>query len=145
MSVADPFKLERFVTAQEGVFDKALAELRAGGKRSHWMWFIFPQLRGLGGSHMAHVYGLGSLAEARAYREHPLLGERLTRCTEAVLTSGAGSLRELFGSPDDLKFCSSMTLFALAAEGDVYRKALERFCGGEEDERTRRLLSQTGT
>ena len=141
MSAADPFDLERFVAAQAGVFGAALAELRTGRKRSHWMWFVFPQLRGLGRSHTAHVYGLGSLEEARAYLAHPLLGPRLDEATEAALASRAGSLRALFGSPDDLKFCSSMTLFALAAGNESpYRGALEHFCGGREDAGTLRLL-----
>ena len=141
----DPFDLERFVKAQEGVFGTALAELRAGRKRSHWMWFVFPQLRGLGNSHLAQVYGVGSLGEARAYLAHPRLGPRLAETTEAALESGAVSLRDLFGSPDDLKFCSSMTLFALAAAGNgPYRRALEHFCGGREDPATLRLLSSRG-
>lgn len=145
MAVTDPFDLERFVAAQEGVFGTALGELRGGRKRSHWMWFVFPQLRGLGRSHLAHRYGVGSLAEARAYLAHPLLGPRLAAATEAAVASVAGSPRELFGSPDDLKFCSSMTLFALAAGGDgPYRRALGRFCGGREDAETLRLLALLG-
>ena len=142
MSAADPFDLERFVDAQAGVLETALAELRAGKKRSHWMWFVFPQPRGLGRSHAAHVYGVGSLGEARAYLAHPLLGPRLAAATEAALGSGAGSPLELFGSPDDLKFCSSMTLFALASGGaGPYRRALEHLCEGQEDAGTLRLLS----
>ncbi len=142
MAVADPYDLERFVRAQAPVFDAALAELRGGKKRSHWMWFMFPQLRGLGYSATAHRYGVSSMDEARAYLAHPLLGTRLAEATEAALASGAGSLRALFGSPDDLKFCSSMTLFALAAGGDgPYRRALGHLCGGREDEATLRLLS----
>lgn len=141
MSAADPFDLERFVSAQAGVFETALAELRAGRKRSHWMWFVFPQLRGLGRSAAAHRYGVGSLGEARAYLAHPLLGPRLAQATEAAL-DGAGSVLELFGSPDDLKFCSSLTLFARASGGEgPYRGALEQLCGGREDAGTLRLLS----
>ena len=137
----DPFNLERFVTAQAPVFDTALTELGARRKQSHWMWFIFPQLKGLGHSATAQFYGLGSLLEAQAYLAHPLLGPRLRRCTETVLASRAASLRELFGSPDDLKFCSSVTLFSLAApEDDLFRRALSRWCGGQPDENTRRLL-----
>lgn len=144
MPTADPFDLERFITAQTPVFDAALTELKAGRKRGHWMWFIFPQLRGLGHSSMAQFYGIGSLDEAQAYLGHPLLGPRLTLCTEAVLTSSAISLKELFGSPDDLKFRSSMTLFATATADNesLYQRALDRWCGGQADERTRRLLSQ---
>lgn len=144
MPTADPFGLERFVTAQTPVFDTALAELKADRKRGHWMWFIFPQLRGLGHSSMARFYGIGSLDEAQAYLAHSLLGPRLTLCTEAVLASSATSLRELFGSPDDLKFRSSMTLFATATadDGSLYQKALDRWCGGQADQQTRWLLSQ---
>src|SRR5215217_7993425 len=115
MPDADPFNLERFVTAQARVFSAALDELKASRKRSHWMWFIFPQLRGLGHSPMAHFYGIASLEEARTYLAHPLLGPRLDQCTRAVLESNALSLQEIFGSPDDMKFRSSMTLFCLAS------------------------------
>src|SRR5205085_12278134 len=108
----DAFDLERFVSAQEGVIEIAQAELRAGAKRSHWMWFVFPQLRGLGRSPTAQFYGLSGLAEARAYLTHPLLGPRLSASVQAVMDSPAVSLAALFGAPDDLKFVSSMTLFA---------------------------------
>jgi uncharacterized protein (DUF1810 family) len=140
----DPFNLERFVAAQAPIFPAALAELRAGRKRSHWMWFVFPQLRGLGRSSTAQFFGLGSLAEARAYLSHPVLGPRLTLCTEAVLAIQGQSLAAIFGSPDDLKFCSSLTLFSRADGGDtsVFRQALDRFCAGREDERTLALLEQ---
>lgn len=135
------YDLERFVTAQAPVFAAALGELETGRKRSHWMWFIFPQLRGLGHSATAQFYGIGSLAEARAYFDHPLLGPRLRQCTEAVLASRTTSLRELFGTPDDLKFCSSMTLFSIAeADKPLFQRALERWCDGQQDENTRRLL-----
>ena len=142
--MADLFNLERFVSAQAPVFDTALKELQAGRKRSHWMWFIFPQLKGLGHSSTAQFYGVGSLAEAQAYLNHPLLGSRLRRCTETVLASRAASVRELFGSPDDLKFCSSMTLFSLAADDPLFGQALERWCKGQ-DEATRRLLESEPT
>ena len=119
--------LERFVTAQAPVFETVLGELEAGHKQSHWMWFIFPQLKGLGYSPTAQFYGIASLAEAKAYLEHPLLGPRLLNCTEAVSQSSAISLRALFGSPDDLKFCSSMTLFSLAApDHELFERALGR-------------------
>ena len=145
MQDTDPFHLERFVAAQAPVFAAALAELRAGRKRSHWMWFVFPQLRGLGRSSTAELYGIGSLAEARAYLAHPVLGPRLILCTEAVLAVEGRSLHEIFGSPDDVKFCSSMTLFSRAQGGDesVFRRALDRFCSGREDERTVELLQQS--
>jgi uncharacterized protein (DUF1810 family) len=139
----DPFDLGRFLQAQVEVYDLALTELAAGVKRSHWMWFIFPQIRGLGSSAMAHRYGLGSLDEARAYLAHEVLGARLEQCTGLVVQSHALSLRELFGSPDDLKFRSSMTLFAHAAHADsVYHAALNRWCDGVEDPRTAAILNR---
>jgi uncharacterized protein (DUF1810 family) len=135
---ADSFALNRFVTAQAPVFTTALEELKAGRKRSHWMWFVFPQLRGLGHSAMAEFYGISSLAEARAYLAHPVLGPKLILCTETVLALQGQSLHAIFGSPDDLKFCSSMTLFSLATgEGEsAFRHALDRYCDGRLDERT---------
>jgi uncharacterized protein (DUF1810 family) len=137
MAVNDPFNLERFVTAQASILDTALGELRAGRKRSHWMWFVFPQLRGLGSSSNATLYGISSLAEARAYLAHRLLGPRLVLCTETVLAVGERSLHAIFGSPDDIKFCSSMTLFALASQGEnAFGQALDRYCDGRMDERT---------
>jgi uncharacterized protein (DUF1810 family) len=131
------------VTAQAPVFETVVQELKSGHKRSHWMWFVFPQLSGLGRSEMAEFYGIDSLAEARAYLEHPVLGERLVRCAEIVVASEETSPAAIFGSPDDLKFCSCMTLFALAddAEASVFRRALARFCGGRTDERTVALLA----
>jgi uncharacterized protein (DUF1810 family) len=141
MSNDDPFDLQRFVTAQAPVFATALAELQAGRKRSHWMWFVFPQLRGLGVSPTAQFFGLSSLAEARAYLAHPPLGERLRRCCEAVLALEATDLFTVFGSPDDMKFCSSMTLFARASDNEpLFRAALDRYCQGRMDERTLALL-----
>jgi uncharacterized protein (DUF1810 family) len=137
----DQFDLQRFVTAQAPVFDTVLAELRAGRKRTHWMWFVFPQLRGLGQSSTARFYGIGSLDEARAYHAHPLLGPRLTRCTRTVLESDAPSLHDIFGSPDDLKFRSSMTLFEAAVADPVFAQALDRWCAGERDPRTLTLCS----
>jgi uncharacterized protein (DUF1810 family) len=139
----DAFDLQRFVAAQEPVFQTALRELRAGRKRSHWMWFVFPQLRGLGHSSTAEFYGITSLAEARAYLAHPVLGPRLEAAVAAVQASGGRSLHEMFGSPDDLKFCSSMTLFASAAAGGPYRLALDRWCGGQPDPQTLKLLGET--
>jgi uncharacterized protein (DUF1810 family) len=130
---ADPFDLARFLTAQAGVFDRALEELRAGRKRSHWMWFVFPQLKSLGRSPIALHYGLASRAEATAFLAHPILGSRLEAAVEAVQASLAPDLHTLFGSPDDLKFRSSMTLFSAAAPDGPYRAALDRWCGGELD------------
>ncbi|MGD0474427.1 MAG: DUF1810 domain-containing protein [Candidatus Velthaea sp.] len=138
----DPFELQRFVAAQAPVFEIVLAELAAGRKRTHWIWFIFPQLRGLGHSSMAHRYGIASLAEARAYLAHPLLGPRLITCTHGVLSHEGRSLNAIFGTPDDLKFRSSMTLFALASNAaeNEFRQALNRFCDGNEDAGTRAIL-----
>jgi uncharacterized protein (DUF1810 family) len=144
VTAPDPFDLNRFVIAQAPVYNAALAELRTGRKRSHWMWFIFPQLRNLGLSPTATFYGIASLDEARAYLAHPVLGARLETCTRAVLENQHQSLHAIFGSPDDLKFCSSMTLFARAAGGDggCFNTALHRFCEGRMDDRTLALLDQ---
>lgn len=138
----DPHDLARFLAAQEHVIGAALAELRAGRKRTHWMWFVFPQARGLGTSPMAERYGIASLAEARAYLAHPVLGPRLVACTEAVLAHAGTPLRAIFGTPDDLKFRSSMTLFAAAALRDdgQFERALDLFCEGRRDERTLALI-----
>jgi uncharacterized protein (DUF1810 family) len=145
MNDADPHDLERFVAAQEPLFATALAELQAGRKRTHWMWFIFPQLRGLGRSATAVRYGIASLEEARAYLAHPLLGPRLERCTNAVLGVAGRTLHEIFGSPDDMKLHSSMTLFDLAAgePASPYRKALGRWWQGTPDPQTLKLLGRT--
>lgn len=137
----DPFDLARFVEAQRMSFEGAIRELQAARKESHWMWYIFPQLRGLGHSATAHFYGIASLDEARAYLAHPLLGPRLEQATQAMLDAPGGTLRGILGSPDDMKFCSSMTLFALADGGSgPYQAALARWCGGRQDQRTRALL-----
>jgi uncharacterized protein (DUF1810 family) len=139
----DPFNLARFMSAQAGVFEAASAELRTGRKRTHWMWFVFPQLTGLGRSPTAKFYGISGLAEATAYLQHAVLGPRLEAAVAAVQASPAGSLNTLFGSPDDLKFCSSMTLFAIAEPEGPYQAALARWCGGEHDSHTVDLLSQS--
>lgn len=137
----DPFLLDRFIGAQDDVYSEVLSELRAGRKRSHWMWFIFPQMKGLGSSAQAHYYGIGSLDEATAYLRHPTLGPRLVECTQLVNQVEERSIREIFGSPDDLKFHSSMTLFESAAEDDaVFRAALDKFFGGEPDQLTLELI-----
>jgi uncharacterized protein (DUF1810 family) len=147
MQADDPFDLARFVTAQAPIFEAALGELRAGRKRSHWMWFVFPQLRGLGRSATAQFYGLASLEEARAYLAHPVLGARLNLCAETVLAIEGRTLGAIFGSPDDMKFHSSMTLFARAADDEksAYRRALDRYCGGRMDESTLALLDAATT
>ena len=133
-------QLQRFIEAQQGVYDRALAELRAGAKRSHWMWFVFPQLKGLGRSATAQHYGIASRAEAEAFWRHPLLGARLRECTERVLAVEGRSALQIFGPPDDLKFRSCMTLFAQVTGEPVFRKALDRFFAGNTDEQTLRLL-----
>lgn len=140
----DPFQLKRFVDAQELVFNTALAELRAGRKQTHWIWFIFPQLRALGRSATAEFYGITSLDEARAYLQHPLLADRLTRATDAVLVHRDRTAHDIFGSPDDLKFRSSMTLFDAASshENPRFPIALERYYDGRPDERTLELLAR---
>jgi uncharacterized protein (DUF1810 family) len=139
--MSDPFDLERFVEAQRGSYSRAAAELRQGAKQSHWMWYIFPQLRGLGQSAMAQSYGIGSEDEARAYLAHAVLGPRLTECTQLALDANKASAAAIFPYPDDLKFRSSMTLFARVAAGpNVFEAALEKYYGGEPDPETLRLL-----
>jgi uncharacterized protein (DUF1810 family) len=141
--MADAYDLGRFVAAQEGVYGRALAELQAGAKRSHWMWFIFPQIAGLGASAMAQRYAIGSLAEARAYLAHPILGERLRACTAAVNAVAGRSAHAIFGAPDDVKFRSSLTLFAAAAPDEpLFAEALTRFFGGAPDPLTLAKLGQ---
>lgn len=139
----DLYDLERFITAQERVFEAAVRELGAGRKRSHWMWFVFPQVRGLGSSPMAERYGIGSLEEARAYLAHPLLGARLRQCTQLVNEVEGRDAETIFGYPDYLKFRSCMTLFETAAGDDaaLFTRALQRYFAGEGDPLTRRLLA----
>jgi uncharacterized protein (DUF1810 family) len=133
----DPYDLKRFLDAQAGAIDAVRAELGRGRKASHWMWFVFPQIRGLGSSAMAQRYAISSLDEARAYAAHPVLGARLVECAALVLAVETRSVREIFGTPDDLKFHSSMTLFARAAPDEpVWRRALEKFFAGREDAAT---------
>ena len=134
---ADPYNLRRFVDAQNPVFDEVRSELRRGLKESHWMWFIFPQIRGLGRSSMAEEFAIGSLEEAKAYLAHAVLGPRLRECTGLVNSVEGRSIRQIFGSPDDLKFRSCMTLFARATEDNqVFNDALRKCSGGEPDQRT---------
>ncbi|WP_165226972.1 DUF1810 domain-containing protein [Aquisphaera insulae] len=137
----DPFDLNRFEIAQRGDYDQALAEIRAGRKRSHWMWYVFPQLEGLGFSSMSRRYAITSLDEARAYLAHPVLGPRLVEIGEAALGVADRSAREIFGSPDDMKLRSCATLFAaVAPAGSVFERLLVRFFQGRPDEETLRLL-----
>jgi uncharacterized protein (DUF1810 family) len=138
---AAEFDLERFVAAQGSTYERALAELRAGGKRSHWMWYVFPQLAGLGRSAMSERYAIASLAEAEEYLKHPVLGPRLIECATAVLAIDGRSAYEIFGSPDDLKLHSCATLFARASPpGSAFSRLLAKYFGGRDDEQTLRLL-----
>ena len=139
---ADSYRLERFVEAQSnGVYAQALDELHAGRKASHWMWFVFPQVAGLGSSSTSQRYAIGSLAEARAYLDHPVLGSRLIECARAVLSHPDRTARQIMGSPDDAKLRSSMTLFALASESEpVFQQVIDIFFDGGSDPRTVEIL-----
>ncbi len=140
-STDDPYDLQRFVDAQNRVYEEVRSELESGRKRTHWMWFIFPQIRGLGQSPVSQRFAIGSLDEARAYLRHPVLGPRLLDCTRLIQSVEGRSAHQIFGSPDDLKFRSSMTLFARASTPDsVFEAALRKYCSGEHDVRTRMLL-----
>lgn len=136
-----PDRLQRFLDAQEPLYPAVLSELRQGRKASHWMWFIFPQLAGLGRSPTARFYAIADLPEARAYLAHPILGPRLLECTMLVNEVAEATVHQIFGSPDDLKFRSSMTLFCLAAdEKTVFQAALDKYFAGEPDRATLALL-----
>ena len=138
---SDPFDLQRFLSAQEGRIDDALRELRTGQKTSHWIWFVFPQFDGLGHSGMARRYAIRSLTEASAYLQHPLLGARLLACTLAVNSVAGRSAHQILGSPDDMKFRSSMTLFESVPGADAaFSAALEKYYAGQRDVATLRLL-----
>jgi uncharacterized protein (DUF1810 family) len=140
-NVPDPFRLQRFLDAQASVFEQVLAELRAGCKRTHWMWFIFPQIAGLGSSGMAQRYAISSRAEAEAYLRHEALGPRLELCARLVNQVPGSTIEEIFGYPDNLKFRSSMTLFATVASGEgVFGAALEKYFEGKPDSATLSLL-----
>lgn len=137
----DPHDLQRFLDAQHGVYDDALAEIRAGEKNSHWMWFIFPQLAGLGSSPMAQRFAIGSAGEARAYLQHAVLGPRLIRCAQAALQVQGRSAQQIFAYPDDMKLRSSATLFASVSPPDsVFHRLIEKYFGGRGDARTLELL-----
>jgi uncharacterized protein (DUF1810 family) len=145
MTSNDPYNLARFIEAQSRSIAQACKELQNGRKESHWMWFVFPQLRGLGHSAMANHYGISSLEEARAYLEHPILGSRLMHCTSLVLMIEGKTIGEIFEEPDDLKFCSSMTLFAEAgSDNKLFRQALDKYFGAEPDPRTIARLKGEG-
>jgi uncharacterized protein (DUF1810 family) len=137
----DPLNLQRFVDAQDLVYRSVIGELRAGVKQSHWMWFVFPQVTGLGRSATAELYAIQSLDEAKAYLAHPLLGGRLRECTQLMLDVSGKSARQILGNPDDLKFFSSMTLFARAARNEtLFRDALMKYFDGKEEATTLKLI-----
>lgn len=139
--MSDAFDLERFADAQRDIYEQALSEIRGGRKQSHWMWFVFPQLAGLGSSPTSRFYAIENIDEARAYLGHPILGKRLAECAEVVLAIEGKSASEIFGSPDDMKLQSCMTLFALASPaGSIYERVLDKFFAGEQDRETIRLL-----
>jgi uncharacterized protein (DUF1810 family) len=141
----DAHDLARFVAAQRGSYEHALAEIASGRKRSHWMWHVFPQFAGLGVSATSRKYAIASLAEAEAYLRHEVLGSRLVACADAALAVEGRSAREIFGSPDDLKLRSSATLFAhVSAEGSVFHRLLDKYFGGEPDDATLRLVATSG-
>lgn len=140
-STDDPYQLSRFVLAQQGDFEQALAEIRSGKKRTHWMWYIFPQIDGLGFSSTAKHYAIKSIDEAKAYLHHPVLGPRLLECAEAVVGIEGRSATEIFGSPDDLKLRSCATLFACVSPPEsVFERLLDKYYQGERDQKTLRLL-----
>ena len=139
----DPFGLNRFLEAQAGVYERALAELKRGRKESHWMWFIFPQIDGLGRSSTARFYAIKSAKEAKAYLDHPLLGQRLIECSNALLQSRGKSASDIFGFPDDLKLRSSMTLFAsISGPDSVFSRVIGQYFAGQPDQRTIELLQR---
>jgi len=141
--MAQPFDLDRFVIAQESSFETALAEIRRGHKRSHWMWFIFPQLAGLGRSAMAQRYAIASLDEAQAYLAHPLLGARLRACVEALQDLEQGTAESIFGDIDAMKLRSSITLFEAASGDRLFAAALDRWFDGRPDDATLRLMGRS--
>jgi uncharacterized protein (DUF1810 family) len=135
--LADPYQLNRFVKAQDRLFEQVRSELGAGRKRTHWMWFIFPQIKGLGHSYTAIEFAISSRAEAEAYLGHPILGPRLRLCTQLVLNIEGRAIEDIFGYPDDLKFRSSMTLFAhVTQDNQIFKDALQKYFGGEPDRLT---------
>ena len=140
--MTDAFDLQRFVDAQAPVYQRVVAELRHGQKQSHWMWFIFPQLAGLGHSPMARRFAIRSRDEAVAYLGHGVLGSRLRECTALVNAVEGQTIREILGSPDDLKFCSSMTLFGAVSSDAVFADAIAKFYGGRSDRRMLELLAR---
>jgi uncharacterized protein (DUF1810 family) len=140
--MTDPFELQRFVDAQAPVYAQVMSELRNGRKRSHWMWFIFPQIAGLGHSAMARRYAIASRDEAVAYLAHPTLGPRLRECTQVVCDIQRRSIEQILGSPDDIKFRSSMTLFEAVSGDPMFRNALDKFCAGASDSATLAVMEK---
>lgn len=141
--MTDAYSLDRFLNAQERAYNTVLAELRAGRKSSHWIWFIFPQIAGLGHSSMAQQFAIASLEEAKAYLQHPVLGQRLRECTQLVLNVEGLSAEEIFGYPDYLKFRSCMTLFISAAtDNTIFKDALLKYFDGQPDQQTLDILAQ---
>lgn len=139
----DIFSLHRFLIAQDHIYEKALEELQHGKKRSHWMWFIFPQIEGLGKSSTAQFYSIKTIEEAQAYLNHPVLGNRLLECTKTILSVKNKSASQIFGFPDDLKLKSSLTLFAsISLPNSLFYQALNQFFAGEQDEQTISLLEK---
>jgi uncharacterized protein (DUF1810 family) len=142
----DPYNLSRFLQAQEDDYRRALSEIKSGAKRRHWMWYIFPQIDGLGFSPTAKLYSLKSIEEAKAYLDHLVLGPRLLECTEAALQIEGKSATQIFGSPDDVKLRSCATLFAcVSPPGSVFERLLDKYYGGERDEKTLQLLGIAGS
>jgi uncharacterized protein (DUF1810 family) len=139
---ADPYDLQRFAEAQAQINSRVTAELAAGAKQSHWMWFIFPQIAGLGFSAMAQRYAIGSRAEAEAYLAHPILGARLIECTRLVLGVKNRTIHDILGSPDDVKFRSSMTLFGAVSDDPSFARAIERYYAGVPDQATLEILER---
>ncbi|RXH14698.1 DUF1810 domain-containing protein [Bradyrhizobium guangzhouense] len=139
--MTDPFDLERFLRAQDPVFRAVLTELGQGRKQSHWMWFVFPQIAGLGFSAMSQRYAIGSRAEAKAYLAHPVLGSRLVECTRLVLAVQGQTINAILGAPDDAKFRSSMTLFDAVSDDPVFNEALARYFAGKRDDATLEILA----
>jgi uncharacterized protein (DUF1810 family) len=145
MPVSDPYRLQRFLDAQAPVIERVFLELKAGKKQSHWMWFIFPQINGLGRSSVSIRFAISSRAEAEAYLDHAILGLRLRQCTQLVNETAGRSIEEIFGHPDDMKFHSSMTLFAAcASDKKVFETALNKYFGGKIDQRTIERISSPG-
>jgi uncharacterized protein (DUF1810 family) len=143
MADNDPYSLSRFINAQETIFEVVLAELRSGQKRSHWMWYIFPQIEGLGHSPTSRYYAIKSLDEAREYLNHPILGSRLVECAEILLGIEGRTAAEIFGFPDDLKFRSCMTMFSWAAKANsIFDRVLEKYFDGKPDKETLKLLGR---